>query len=239
MTVAILVYHRIVAGPAGDVHEVPEDRFGRQLDALAALGAGREDGPLLRLPNGRGVILSFDDATADHLGAAARLEERGWRGLFFVPAGRIGEPGRLTASDLRDLASRGHVLGAHGLTHRRFDRLPEPELDVELADARTRLSDLVGAPVAWLAPPGGLCPPGLAERAARHGYRAVRTVRWGYAAEPLTGLLPALPVLSRTSMATVRARALGQAALWPGHLKDRFKDLVGERGWEAVRRWCR
>src|SRR5690606_7942126 len=108
MSVAILVYHRIVAGPAGGVHDVPEERFGRHLAALVALGARPEDGPLLRLPDGRGVILTFDDATSDHLAAAARLEERGWRGLFFVPAGRIGEPGRLTAAELSGLAARGH-----------------------------------------------------------------------------------------------------------------------------------
>lgn len=239
MTVAILVYHRIVDGPVDGVHDVPQDRFRRQLDALADLGTRHEDGPVLRLPDGRGVILSFDDATADHRGAAEALERRGWRGLFLIPTGRLGEAGRLTEPDIRDLARRGHAVGAHGVTHRRMDRLTAPELDAELGQAAAHLADLAGAPVAWLAPPGGLCPPGLVQTAARHGYRIVRSVRWGYAAEPLSGLVPGLPVLSRTATATVLARAQGRAALWPGHLKDEIKRHLGETGWEAVRRWLR
>ncbi|MGE4218226.1 MAG: polysaccharide deacetylase family protein [Alphaproteobacteria bacterium] len=239
MTAAILVYHRIGADRPGSVHDLPWSRFHRQIQALSELGLRHESGPMLRLPGGHGVVLSFDDGTDDHPAAAAALETAGWRGLFLIPAGRLGEPGRMSASDVRDLSARGHVIGAHGMTHRRFDRLTERELDGELADAAATLSDLTGAPVPWLAPPGGLCPPALAERAARHGYDMVRTVRWGYAAEPLAGLLPGLPVLSRTATATVTARARGRAPVWPGRFKDWAKGRIGEAGWEAVRKWAR
>ena len=239
MTAAILVYHRIGADLMRDVHDLPWSRFHTQLQALAKLGARLDAGPMLRLPDGRGLILSFDDATADHPAVADALETRGWRGLFLVPAGRLGEAGRMRAADIRDLARRGHAIGAHGMTHRRFDHLSEPDLDAELGDAAAMLSDLTGDAVAWLAPPGGVCPPALVERAARHGYGMVRTVRWGYAAEPLHGLLPGLPVLSRTATATVVARARGRAPIWPGHMKDWLKGRVGETGWDAVRRWAR
>lgn len=239
MTAAILVYHRIVDGPASHIHELERTRFVQHLEALRDLGARAEAGAMLRLPGGRGVVLSFDDGTADHRAAAELLEAYGWRGLFFVPAGRLGEPGRLTGGDVRALVGRGHVVGAHGHSHRRFDRLSEAELDDELERGSLRLADACSAPVTWLAPPGGLCPAGLEGRARRFGYLAVRSIRWGYAGEPLLGMLPALPVTARTTAATVRARALGHAPLWPGHLKERIKAALGEATWEAVRRWYR
>lgn len=239
MTVAILIYHRIVEGAAAHVHELSRERFVRHLEALDELGARREEGAMLRLPGGRGIMLSFDDGTDDHRQAADLLERRGWRGLFFVPAGRLGEPGRLTRDDVRDLAGRGHVVGAHGFTHHRFDRLGDVELDRELELGARCLAEACSAPVTWLAPPGGLCPPGLEARARRYGYRTIRSIRWGYATEPLDGMLPALPVTARTTAATVRARAEGRAMVWPGALKDRLKAAFGETAWEAIRRWYR
>lgn len=239
MTAAILIYHRIVDGAAAHIHELNRDRFADHLDALQDLGARSEEGAMLRLPGGQGILLSFDDGTADHRGAADLLERYGWRGLFFVPAGRVGAPGHLSRNDVRDLAGRGHVLGAHGFTHRRFDLMGEAELDRELERGARVLAEAAEAPVTWLAPPGGLCPPGLEARARRFGYRAIRSVRWGYAAEPLQGMLPGLPITARTTAATVRARAQGRAALWPGALKDRLKATLGETAWERLRRWYR
>jgi len=239
MSVAILIYHRIVDGAATHIHELSRERFVSHLEALHDLGARREEGGMLRLPGGQGVLLSFDDGTEDHRGVADLLERYGWRGLFFVPAGRLGEPGQLTKDDVRDLAARGHVVGAHGFGHRRFDRLSEAELDRELELGATRLVEAGCGPVTWLAPPGGLCPPGLETRARRCGYRMIRSVRWGYAIEPLDGMLPGLPITARTTAATVRARAQGQAMVWPGRLKDRFKAALGETMWEGIRRWYR
>lgn len=239
MTVAILIYHRIVDGAAGHIHELSRGRFVGHLEALADLGARGEQGAMLRLPGGQGVMLSFDDGTEDHRQAADLLERHGWRGLFFVPAGRLGEPGRLSKDDVRDLAGRGHVVGAHGFSHRRFDRLSDVELDRELKRGASGLAEAGCAPVTWLAPPGGLCPPGLEARARRCGYLRIRSIRWGYAAEPLDGMLPALPVTARTTAAAIRSRAEGRAMVWPGALKDRLKAALGESTWEAIRRWYR
>lgn len=258
MTIAVLVYHRILegradvgrargaaAGPAGAgpaagrFHDVPAAAFEAQLDLLAARGArpGAEPG-LLRLADGRGVWLNFDDATADHAGAAARLERRGWRGVFLVPAGRLGEPGRLGPAQVAALAARGHVIGSHGLTHERFDRLGPAALDQELVRSRDLLAALGGREVAWLAPPGGLCPHGLQERAAAHGYQRVRGMQWGLAAEPPAGVLPALPVTCRTTPVALSRQLDGQGLARLGRLKALAKVALGEDRWDALReRW--
>lgn len=241
MTHAILVYHRIVEGAVERFHDVGVAAFERQLDQLVALGARMEgaDGAL-RLADGRGLFVSFDDATADHALAATLLERRGLRGVFLVPPARLGEAGRLTADQVAGMAARGHIIGAHGLTHRRFDRMDGTELDHELARSHAILSGLAGREVEWLAPPGGLCPPGLADRAGAHGYRIVRSMRWGLAGDPLSGLVPALPVTSRTSPAAFSRLLAGKGMIRFGRVKDLVKSVIGERLWDALReRWRR
>ncbi|WP_448188445.1 polysaccharide deacetylase family protein [Azospirillum sp. sgz301742] len=241
MSLGILVYHRIVPERVAAFHDVTETRLAAHFDALASLGVTAR-GATLRTPGGRDVLVSFDDATDGHWRAADLLEERGWRGVFLVPAGRLGEPGRLSAAAVADLARRGHVIGAHGLTHDRFDRMDAAALDHELAEPRRILSGLTGAPVVWLAPPGGLCPPGLTEAARAHGYTMVRGMRWGYAdseSGESVGLLPALPVVGRATPAAVRRMAEGRAPIWLGRLKDAVKALVGEERWDALREGLR
>ncbi|MFV3131437.1 polysaccharide deacetylase family protein [Niveispirillum sp. KHB5.9] len=241
MTHAILVYHRIVEGAAERFHDVAVATFERQLDQLLALGARMEaaGGPL-RLGDGRGLFITFDDATADHALAGALLERRGLRGVFLVPAGRLGEPGRLTAAQVTELAAAGHIIGAHGLTHGRFDRMEPAELDHELSRSRSILAGLAGREIDWLAPPGGLCPPGLADRAAAHGYRIVRTMRWGLADDDLSGLLPGLPVTSRTTPEAFSRLLAGKGMIRLARIKELVKSVMGEALWDALReRWRR
>jgi peptidoglycan/xylan/chitin deacetylase (PgdA/CDA1 family) len=239
MTVALLVYHRITAEAGDRFHDVVRDRFAAQLDQLAARGA-RVAGPgRLRLDSGRAVMLTFDDATSDHAEVGAMLAGRGWPGLFLVPAGRLGEPGRLRPADVARLATQGHVIGAHGFSHARFDRLDAGALEAELARPRARLQDLTGNRIDWLAPPGGICPPGIAELAAGHGYAHVRGLRWGYAPEPLGLMLPALPVNARTSETGFARLIDGRAPLWLGRLKDGARRLIGEALWDRLRERAR
>lgn len=241
MTHAILVYHRIVEGTAERFHDVTVAAFEQQLDRLLALGARREtpEGPL-RLGDGRGLFITFDDATDDHAQAGRLLERRGLNGVFLVPAGRLGEPGRLTAAQVGKLAAAGHIIGAHGLTHERFDRMGAEQLDHELSQPRSILSGLAGREIDWLAPPGGLCPPGLAGCAAGHGYRFVRTMRWGLAGEDLSGLLPALPVTSRTTPEGLSRLLAGKGMIRLARVKEMVKSVMGETLWDALReRWRR
>jgi len=138
-----------------------------------AFFAGRGGGKGQRQERSRGgkpgIVISFDDGLADHYRVAAPLlEEYGLRGWFFVPAalplmaeseqrtfceanglfppagagGRIG----MSREELVDLASRGHVVGCHTLSHRRFSGLVDTALlDRELGQARAELGAMLGA----------------------------------------------------------------------------------------------
>lgn len=109
-----------------------------------------------------GLIISFDDGMRSHFEIAApMLEEFGFTGWFFVPAGWIaeripndqgvaevvGDQKTLDLQALRSLAAR-HVIGSHTETHRRFFAdVGEAELDYEISGSRSSFQDMLGKDV--------------------------------------------------------------------------------------------
>lgn len=116
-------------------------QFERVLDAVV----GRDD-----------VRITFDDGNASDLEIGLpRLLERGLTAEFYVLAGLLGEPGRLTEDDVRTLAEAGMTIGSHGWAHRDWRRIgPGQELE-EFTQARQVLADLIGCPVTRVAIPFG------------------------------------------------------------------------------------
>ncbi len=121
-----------------------------QFEGLLDAAVGRPD-----------VTVTFDDGNLSDLEIGLpRLLERGLRGRFFVPAGLLGEPGRLDAADVRELVGAGMVVGSHGWAHRDWRALDwEPpgakEVEEEMVDARRHLARLTGSDVSEVAVPFG------------------------------------------------------------------------------------
>jgi peptidoglycan/xylan/chitin deacetylase (PgdA/CDA1 family) len=178
---AVLIYHD-VAEPAeaegvgfpgrlaGRYKHTP-DAFERHLDAIEA--TGRRVG---LVGSGADVALTFDDGGASAPAIAERLERRGWRGHFFVTTGRIGTPGFAGADELRALAAAGHDVGSHSHTHPTYmGRLPAADIRCEWELSRERLGELLGAPPANAALPGGYLSAAVVTEAARAGYVLLMT----------------------------------------------------------------
>ncbi|MGW0060598.1 polysaccharide deacetylase family protein [Streptosporangium sandarakinum] len=120
---------------------VDVERFERVLDAVA----GRPD-----------VRVTFDDGNASDVEIALpRLLERGLTAEFFVLAGLLGEPGRLDADGVRELAAAGMRIGSHGWAHRDWRRLDARQAKEEIDGANRLLGELVGGPVTRVAIPFG------------------------------------------------------------------------------------
>jgi peptidoglycan/xylan/chitin deacetylase (PgdA/CDA1 family) len=174
-----LMYHDIATpgledavgfpGPLARRYKLPPDHFEGHLAGLAAapvtitteLDCERDDR----------VLLTFDDGGSSATDAAAALERRGWRGLFFVTTERIGTDGFLSADELRGLARRGHVIGSHSHTHPTYmGRLPRPKLDREWRESRAILAELLGSAPAVASVPGGFLSAEVISAAEAAGY---------------------------------------------------------------------
>ena len=114
------------------------------------------------------VRLTFDDGNASDLEhALPALRERGLGATFFVVAGRLGEPGFIDASGVRELAAAGMGIGSHGMRHRRWRGLDDRARHEELVRARAVLEEVIERPVTDAA-----CPFGSYDRSVIAGLRS-------------------------------------------------------------------
>lgn len=161
-------------GPLAARYKLDPAAFGAHLDALAATGL--EVGTLDGGGSAPRLALTFDDGGGSALLAADMLEQRGWRGQFFVTTSRIGTQGFMSAEDLRELARRGHLIGGHSHTHPTYmGRLTREQLDDEWTRSRTAIGEILGAPPRTASVPGGYLSRAVIAAAAAAGYELLFT----------------------------------------------------------------
>jgi peptidoglycan/xylan/chitin deacetylase (PgdA/CDA1 family) len=120
-------------------------------------------------------MLTFDDGGSSALSPIAELlEEAGWRGHFFVTTDFIDRPGFLTASEVRDLRRRGHVVGSHSCSHPgRMTMCSQEELRHEWQDSRDKLSKILEEPIVAGSVPSGFYCRAVGRAAAACGYKVL------------------------------------------------------------------
>jgi peptidoglycan/xylan/chitin deacetylase (PgdA/CDA1 family) len=167
-----LTFHGIGEPPAA-VGVAERDVWLSEADFAASLDAIRT------LPE---ATVSFDDGNSSDLQIALpALRERGISATFFVVAGRLGEPGYLSAADLRTLRDEGMTIGLHGMHHQGWRGLSDDDLDEEISVARRRLEDAAGARLDAAACPFGAYDRRVLARLRRAGFAAVFTSDGGWA----------------------------------------------------------
>ncbi|MBI1346656.1 polysaccharide deacetylase family protein [bacterium] len=120
-------------------------------------------------------LLTFDDgglsAATD---IAETLEQRGWRGWFFITTDRLDTTGFISTAQLRDLHQRGHVIGSHSCSHpSRFSHATAEQQYEEWYRSRCVLEDLLGAEIRSASVPGGFYSTTVAQQAARAGLQVL------------------------------------------------------------------
>jgi peptidoglycan/xylan/chitin deacetylase (PgdA/CDA1 family) len=180
---SVLLYHDVVphherdrvgfAGPLAARYKLDPASFTAHLDAIAATGLRVG---LLDDPPRPSVALSFDDGGGSATAIAAALEQRGWRGHFFVPTSRVGTDGFADAQSLRRLVEYGHRVGSHSHTHPTYmGALSRRQLDDEWLRSRELLASLLGAEPQTASVPGGFLSRAVLEAAAASGYSLLMT----------------------------------------------------------------
>ena len=220
-------YHEITDDPSASGFQRPGARpytltpraFAAHLDQMAAGEASpmRVSDIDFTRP-GRFLVLTFDDGGKSAVYAGDALARRGWTGHFFIVSSLIGQRTFATASDIRYLASCGHVVGTHSHTHPDIfpDLTPERMLE-EWRTSGDAISEIVGAPCLTASVPGGDISRQVLESADRAG------VRYLFTAEPW---------LSPRAMN--RCRVLGRFCPKVGTSPDRIRELAQFRGWTSA-----
>src|SRR5437867_912095 len=122
------------------------------------------------------LLLTFDDGGISAIAAAAMLERYRLTGLFFVTADYLGTPGFLSPQHLRELRSRGHIVGSHSCSHPlRIGHCSYGRVLEEWARSRAVIAEALGEEPADASVPGGDFAPHVAEAAAAAGFRRLFT----------------------------------------------------------------
>ena len=116
------------------------------------------------------VFITFDDGGKSALDAAEMLENKGWRGHFFVTTGRIGTKNFVGKEEIIELHRRGHLIGSHSDSHPlRMASLSRREIFEEWLISTEKLAEILGEKVTVASVPGGLYSKEAAECAAENG----------------------------------------------------------------------
>jgi peptidoglycan/xylan/chitin deacetylase (PgdA/CDA1 family) len=182
-------------------------------------------------------VLSFDDATLDHYEVVfPLLQKHGCQGVFFVPTARLNQRGNMTDAQVRELAAAGHAIGLHSHNHQRMDMMPEEKAREEMKISQKILSGLVGRRLEKFAPPGGFFTPRVQEVAVEQGVRLIRTMRWGYNAQPDPLAMQTVPINRYTTKKRFRGilEQRNPRAVYAG--KEMLKRLIPMRVYQIIRR---
>jgi len=128
------------------------------------------------------IALTFDDGYKEHLKIAHFLAKHGVRATFFVITGLRRFMGKelLNPSEVKEIASLGHEVGSHTVTHIDMTHTPEDIMLKELVESRKFLSELLGSEINSFAYPYGPHSD-VATRLAKQVYKVVRTTYVGSA----------------------------------------------------------
>ncbi len=182
--IVILLYHRVGVG-SGSVIDLSVEAFGRQLAQLSekhrVIGLDQAADELAGPgPVAPGVVLTFDDGTADFIdNALPVLADYRIPATLYVATGLLdtsrawpdgGIP--MTRCGLAEVAESGFVtLGSHTHGHKLLDRLPSNEIDDELDRSIAFIEDCCGVPVDHFAYPKAVAPSSSAASAVAKRFR--------------------------------------------------------------------
>jgi hypothetical protein len=200
-----LVFHAFGKRAILDVSYVRAATFARFAEELSAAGRTtrtvREHAAAASCGNDgtAAALLTFDDGLADFYSIALpALTRCALRATVFpvvaftggtTAADVFGRQQHLSTAQLRQVASLGHEIGSHTMTHADLTLLAPAALVRELADSKHALEDALGSAVTSLSFPYGRWNPLVWERAREIGYTAATV--YGCTTH-LPGLIPVL-----------------------------------------------
>jgi peptidoglycan/xylan/chitin deacetylase (PgdA/CDA1 family) len=129
----------------------------------------------------RPVILTFDDGYADfYTTALPILRTHDFRAVAYVVSSFVGQPGYMTAVQVREADRSGVEIGSHTVTHPDLSRMSANAVRFQLTSSKEFLERLVGHPVVSFCYPSGKVNSMVASEVANAGYHDATTTRFGF-----------------------------------------------------------
>jgi peptidoglycan/xylan/chitin deacetylase (PgdA/CDA1 family) len=200
-----LLFHAITPHHNTHFSYFPPDSFNQLIEALVqqkAIIRTLHDAALDK--TAQTIFLTFDDGFQNFYSQAFPVLENFFvKATLFPIAGFIGRSSEwdvlprqnhLSRSQIREIASHGHEIGSHSMTHADLRLLSRGDVERELLDSKHFLEDISGKPVTSLSFPFGSWSKRVWEIAQQLGYTQA-TVSFFHGRQA-KGLLPVLGVYS-------------------------------------------
>lgn len=190
--VPVLCYHQIREWRARDSKDyiMPPTIFREQMQMLADSGyhAILPDQLYAYLTTGaplppKPVMITFDDGDLTHYTEALPvLDKHGFKATFFIMTASIGRRGKqhyMDKAQLKDLADRGHEIGAHTWDHQNVKKFTKDDWKTQFEEPNAKLESITGKPVRYFAYPFGLWNEPALPELQKRGYLAAFTLAKG------------------------------------------------------------
>jgi peptidoglycan/xylan/chitin deacetylase (PgdA/CDA1 family) len=123
---------------------------------------------VIQLPKHPTFLITLDDGYLDNWEYALPiLEKRGLQAIFFVITSLVGSGGSdrkdstkgyMAWNHLRQLLDKGHIIGAHSVSHRDLSCLSQTEVEKEIGGSLLEIQEKLGVQPRLLAYPYGQLP---------------------------------------------------------------------------------
>jgi peptidoglycan/xylan/chitin deacetylase (PgdA/CDA1 family) len=144
------------------------------------------------------VSINFDDGwTSQHTNALPILEAANLSASFYIITQVLGKGGYMTESQVRDIAARGHDIGAHTRTHPHLPQISREQMEDEIVGSKSDL-EAMGISIATFAYPYGEFNDD-AEEIVRSNFRGARIVQEGLNTRSTDAYLLRTESLERTT----------------------------------------
>ena len=111
--------------------------------------------PLLKISE-KSVVITFDDGhESNYTIALPLLKKYNFKATFFITTDWIGKLGYMKPEHLRVLKAEGMSVQSHAKTHLFLDEMSFNEIQMELAESKKNLENILREKVSFLSFPGG------------------------------------------------------------------------------------
>lgn len=186
-SIPIFMYHyiRVLNDPndkIGTNLSVSPEKFSSELDLIKSKGYEAitfEDINNGNIPN-KPIILTFDDGYKDfYQNAYSELKKRNMKAVSFIITNDIGQNEYMNNNEIKEISNYGIEIGSHTLSHPDLSKLSSAKAEIEIAQSKKNLEELISKNIISFCYPSGKYTPETENIVKTAGYKFATTTNSG------------------------------------------------------------